>query len=329
MDAQAPRDFPSGDLRVTALAGGIGAAKLLLGLASVVAPDDITVIANTGDDIKLHGLHISPDIDTVTYTLAGVVSPERGWGIKDDTFHCLEWLSRYDHPQWFNLGDRDLATHIYRTEMMAAGLTLSEVTDRIRNALGVRIRLLPMTDDFTPTAVETEEGTMHLQEYFVRRRCEPRVKGIQYEDVASARPAPGVLNSILAADLVVICPSNPFISVGPILAIPGIRDALARTRAFVMAVTPIVGGRALKGPAAGMLRDLGHEVSALGVARLYSDFADCFVLDESDAALAPDISILGVRVLSTKTVMETLADKQFLADQILRFARQEIKPNLQ
>jgi LPPG:FO 2-phospho-L-lactate transferase len=324
-----PTDMSINDLKIAALAGGIGGAKLLLGMASVVAAERLTVIANTGDDIKLHGLHISPDVDTITYTLAEVVSQERGWGIKDDTFHCLEWLSRYDQPQWFNLGDRDLATHLYRTQGLAAGLTLSEVTDRIRRSLAVKTRILPMTDDYTPTWVDTDEGEMHLQEYFVRRRCQPRVKAIQHKDVAASSPASGVVDSILNVDVVVICPSNPFISVAPILAVPGVRDALMNTTAFVVAVTPIVGGRALKGPAADMLRDLGHEVSALGVARLYHDFVDLFVLDQTDSSTMPDIARLGLKVTAANTIMNTLADKQLLAGEVLESAHRELQLGVQ
>jgi LPPG:FO 2-phospho-L-lactate transferase len=308
-------------MKITALAGGIGAAKLLLGIASCVgspaAASDVTVIANTGDDIKLHGLHISPDIDTISYTLAGVVSSERGWGLDHETFHCLEWLARYEQPQWFNLGDRDLATHIYRTDKLRSGMSLTEVTDRIRLSLGVAQRILPMTDDYAPTWVSTDEGEMHLQEYFVRRRCEPRVKSIEYKNIELCQPAPGLVKAIAEADAVVICPSNPFISIGPILAVPGIRAALISCAAPVIAVTPIVGGRALKGPAADMLRDLGHEVSAAGVARMYQDFVDIFVLDDADRSIASEIESLGMEVSTTNTIMATLADKERLASYVL------------
>jgi LPPG:FO 2-phospho-L-lactate transferase len=308
-----PFSDPRPLLKITALAGGIGAAKLLVGLAGVMPPEDITIIANTGDDIELFGLRISPDIDTLTYTLASVINEQTGWGIAGDSFHLLGWMARYCESGWFNLGDRDLATHIYRTECLRRGLSLSEVTDHIRRKLGVGSRVLPMTDDYTPTRVVTDEGEMHFQEYFVRRRCEPRIKRISLENIEQARPAPGVISAIAEADAVVICPSNPFISIGPILAVPGVREALKETEAKVIAVTPIVAGRALKGPAADMLRDLGHEISAAGVARLYSDFADVFVLDEADAALKPGIESLGLRVLVTNTLMNTIEDKQRLA----------------
>lgn len=304
-------------IKVTALAGGIGAAKFLLGLASVMPSEDITIIANTGDDIELFGLRICPDIDTVTYTLGGVINEDTGWGLKSDTFECLRWLSRYGGASWFNLGDRDLATHIFRTNQLRAGCSLSEVTDKIRRSLGVGSKILPMTDAYTPTRVITDEGEMHFQEYFVRRRCEPRVRKIRFDDIESAMPATGVLNSILESDAVVICPSNPFISIGPILAVPGVREALRETPATVVAITPIVGGKALKGPAADMLRDLGHEVSARGVAAMYSDFLAVFILDNTDAMLKSEIAASGMRVLVTDTVMNTLERKSDLARKVI------------
>jgi LPPG:FO 2-phospho-L-lactate transferase len=304
-------------MKVTALAGGIGAAKFLLGLANVMPPEDITIIANTGDDIKLFGLHVSPDIDTVTYTLAGVINEATGWGIASDRFECIEWMARYGLERWFNLGDRDLATHIYRTERLNQGRPLSEITDHIRRSLKVASVILPMTDTYTPTRVVTDEGEMHFQEYFVRRRCEPKVCKLRFDNIEYARPAPGVINAILEADAVVVCPSNPFISIGPILAVPAVRDALKETRASVTAITPIIGGRALKGPAADMLRDLGHEVSARAVASMYSDFADRFVLDLTDAPMKSGIEELGLRVTVTNTVMATLEDKQRLAKEVM------------
>jgi LPPG:FO 2-phospho-L-lactate transferase len=300
-------------MRITALAGGIGASKFLLGLVNVLPPEDVTIIANTGDDIELFGLRISPDIDTLTYTLAGVINETTGWGIAGDTFSALSWIARYGESGWFNLGDRDLATHIYRTEQLRKGRTLSEVTDHVRRSLGVRSVILPMTDDYTPTRVVTSEGEMHFQEYFVRRRCEPKVREIRFDHIESAVPAPGVASAILDADRVIICPSNPFISINPILDVPGVRDWVKQTRALVIAITPIIGGRALKGPAADMLRDLGHEVSARGVASLYRDFVDLFVLDEVDRAIKPEIEALGLRVEIADTVMNTLEDKQRLA----------------
>ncbi|HEX5732193.1 MAG TPA: 2-phospho-L-lactate transferase [Blastocatellia bacterium] len=304
-------------MKITALAGGIGASKFLLGLSRVMPPESITVIANTGDDIEMFGLRVCPDIDTVIYTLAGAINEQTGWGIKQDTFESLKWIARYTDAAWFNLGDRDLATHIYRTHALAEGRTLTEVTAHISRALGVASSILPMTDSYTPTRVLTDEGEMHFQEYFVRRRCEPQVRKISFQNIERALPAAGVESAILDADAVIICPSNPFISIGPILAVPGIRERLQQTRADVIAITPIIAGRALKGPAAEMLRDLGHEVSALGVARVYRDIADVFVLDETDNELRAAIEALGLRVMITNTVMSTLEEKERLAKEVL------------
>ncbi|HYP27645.1 MAG TPA: 2-phospho-L-lactate transferase [Blastocatellia bacterium] len=304
-------------MKITALAGGIGAAKFLLGLARAVPPEEITIIANTGDDIELFGLRICPDIDTLAYTLSGVINEETGWGIRGDTFESLKWMARYGEASWFNLGDRDLSTHIHRTDLLRRGRPLSEVTGHISCALGVRARIIPMTESYTPTRVVTDEGEMHFQEYFVRRRCEPKVLGIKFDGVESARPAPGVESAIRDASAVIICPSNPFISIGPILAVPGVREALASTRATKLAISPIIGGKALKGPAAEMLRDLGHEVSARGVAEFYGDFLDVFVLDVLDADLLPGIESLGLRAAALDTVMNTLDDKERLAREVL------------
>jgi LPPG:FO 2-phospho-L-lactate transferase len=313
-----PAPNPQPPRKLTALAGGIGAAKFLLGLAAVMPAEEITIIANTGDDIELYGLRISPDIDTVTYTLAGVINEATGWGIAGDTFQCLEWMARYGEARWFNLGDRDLATHIFRTNKLREGRTLTEVTDHLRRALGVASKILPMTDAYTPTRVITDEGEMHFQQYFVGRRAEPRVKSLRFDNIEAAEAAPGVRDAIREADAIIICPSNPFISIGPILAVPRIRDELQTTRAKVIAITPIIAGRALKGPAADMLRDLGYEVSARAVAAMYQDFCNVFVLDASDAALQPQIEALGLRVVVTDTIMQTLADKQRLARDVLR-----------
>jgi LPPG:FO 2-phospho-L-lactate transferase len=309
---------------VTTLAGGVGAAKLLTGLAAAMEPSHITVIANTGDDIELHGLRICPDIDTVVYTLAGMVDPERGWGVQSDSFECLNWLGLYGGPTWFNLGDRDLATHIRRTSRLAEGASLSQVTEEMTRAHGVESRVLPMTDSYSPTMVRTEEGRMHLQEYLVRRRCEPAVRAIEYEGIERTRPAAGVLESIAEAELIIVCPSNPFISIGPILAVPGIREALVQSTAPIAAVSPIVSGKAIKGPAATMLRDLGFEVSAIAVAQMYREFARIFVLDRTDAALAPLAEDIGMRAVVTNTIMENKQDKKTLAEVILKAAMERL-----
>jgi len=303
--------------KITALAGGIGAAKLLLGFSRAMPPENLTIIVNTGDDAELHGLTICPDLDTVTYTLAGVVNIAAGWGVTGDTFAALEWLGRYGRPTWFNLGDRDLATHIHRSALLGSGHSLSAATDSICRALGGRSRILPMSDQPVRTVLETDVGRLAFQEYFVREKARPRVQAIHFESAATARPAPGVTEAIASATAVVICPSNPLISIGPILAVPGIREALRNRRDTVCAVSPVVAGKSLKGPTDKMLAELGLEVSALGVARLYADFAGQFIVDESDSDLEIFIEELGMRVTSAPTVMHTDADKQRLAEAIL------------
>src|SRR5256885_2344740 len=303
---------------ITALAGGVGASKLLLGFYGVMDPRDLTVIVNTGDDITLHGLKISPDLDIVTYTLAGLIDPAKGWGFRAETFHALERLAFFGRPNWFNLGDRDLATHIHRTAMLGEGKSLAEAAESIRAALGVASRILPMSNEPVPTIIETDEGALHFQEYLVKRCAEPVVHAIRFDGVQKARPAPGVLDAIRNAGRVVICPSNPLISIGPILEIPGIRDALRARKRDVIAVCPIVGGKSLKGPSDKMLAQLGHESSARGVAKLYGDFTGTFVIDPADKSQAKSIESLGMRVAVIPTVMKTLAQKQKLGRAILK-----------
>src|SRR6266853_3798320 len=298
---------------VTALAGGVGASKLLLGLHDVIDPRDLTVIVNTGDDINLHGLKISPDLDIVTYTLAGIVDEAKGWGYRDETFHALKRLAAFGRVNWFNLGDRDLATHIHRTAMLAEGKSLSDAAEAIRVAVGVKARILPMSDQAVPTMIATDEGELHFQEYLVKRRAEPVVRGIRFDGADKARPARGVLEAIRDADRIVICPSNPLISIGPILAVPGIREALRARKERVVAVCPIVGGKSLKGPSDKMLAELGHEPSALGVAKLYADFSGTFVIDPADKKQADRIRNLGMQVEVIPTVMATRAHKRKLA----------------
>jgi LPPG:FO 2-phospho-L-lactate transferase len=304
-------------MNIVVLAGGVGGSKLALGLSTAMDPRDLTIIANTGDDIELHGLRISPDPDILIYTLAGVVNPDTGWGLCGETFHALGGLKAYGREAWFNLGDRDLATHIHRTAMMKEGATLSEALHSIRIALGVKARILPMSDDPVPTLIRTGEEEMHLQEYFVRRKCEPEVRAIVFRDVQHARPAPGVIEAIRSADGIVIAPSNPLISIGPILAVPGLREALRERRDRVVAVCPLVGGRSLKGPTDKMMRELGLEVSAAGVAGHYSDFCGTMVIDRADADTAPAIAALQMRAAIRPTVMRTLDDKVQLARDIL------------
>jgi LPPG:FO 2-phospho-L-lactate transferase len=307
---------------IVTLAGGVGAARFLEGLVQVVPAEDVTAIVNTGDDFELHGLYISPDLDIVTCTLAGLIDQTQGWGIAGDTLECMAWLGRLGAPTWFALGDRDLALHIRRTALLRAGYTLSEVTDQFRRALGVAVRILPMSDQPMPTHVLTPAGELHFEEYFVQRRAQDEVLGVRYVGVEAARPAPGVLEVIREAEAVLIAPSNPIVSVGTILALPGVRSALQEAHAPVVAVSPIVGGAAIKGPAAPLMRALGFEVSARGVAACYRDVADVLVIDQVDAALADDIRGLGLDVVVTDTIMRGPAEKRALAQAALRAARE-------
>ena len=303
---------------VVALAGGVGAAKLVWGLAREGLGSRLSVVVNTGDDLEAFGLRICPDLDTITYTLAGLSNRAWGWGIEGDTFHCLTALGRLGADTWFGLGDQDLATHLWRTSLLNRGWGLAAVTAQLCEALGVEVSVLPMAEGYTPTLVETDAGRLHLQEYLVREKCAPRVQGFEYTGLSRQRAAPGVEEAIRDARIIVICPSNPFISVGPILAVPGIRRAVTASRALVVAVSPIVGGRALKGPAAKMLGELGHPVSAEGVARIYRGLSGVFVLDERDAGSAPAIERLGMRVVVRNTVMDTSGAKRALARALLR-----------
>jgi LPPG:FO 2-phospho-L-lactate transferase len=303
-----------------ALAGGVGAAKLVWGMAQEGLGSRLSVVVNTGDDLEIFGLRVCPDLDTITYTLAGLSNRTWGWGREGDTFRCLEALGRFGANTWFGLGDQDLATHLWRTSLLNRGWGLAAVTAHICEALGVEVSVLPMAEGYTPTLVETDVGRLHLQEYLVREKCAPRVRGFEYTGLSCQRAAPGVEKVIRNARIIVICPSNPFISVGPILAVPGVRRAVVKSRGLVVAVSPIVGGRALKGPAAKMLRELGHPVSAEGVARIYQGLLDVFVLDERDAGSAASIERLGIRVVVRNTVMDTSGAKRALACALLRLA---------
>lgn len=289
-------------MNITVLAGGIGAARFLAGLASVVPPESITAVCNVGDDLTWHGLHVSPDIDSVIYTLAGLEG-EQGWGVRGDTTATLDGLRALGIDEWFGIGDRDLATHLLRTDRLRAGATLSEATAAVAAARGLRARVLPVTDDPHPTVVRTAEGDLAFQEYFVHRRAAVPVQGFVFPGAATARLAPGVIEAIRDADVLVIAPSNPFVSIGPLLEVAGVRDALVTSRARRLAVSPIIGGAAVKGPAAEMMRALGHEVSALGVARLYAGLIDTFILDTVDAALLPDVHALGLEAVAFDTMM--------------------------
>jgi LPPG:FO 2-phospho-L-lactate transferase len=298
---------------VVALAGGVGAARFLDGLASVLAPERLFVIGNTGDDAEIHGLHISPDLDTVTYTLAGLADRKRGWGIRGDRFRCLEALERLGAETWFQLGDRDLATHIYRTERLRNGATLTQVTAEITRALEVEATIVPMSDEPVRTRICTASGELEFQTYFVKRRARDGVAGVRFEGADQAAPAPGVLEAIEQAEAIILCPSNPFISVGPILAVPGIREALRARRGRVAAISPIVGGRALKGPAANMMRSMKMRCAAAEVACLYADFAGMFVLDEVDRKQGGEVESRGMRPVVTNTIMSGRRERKLLA----------------
>jgi len=293
---------------ITALAGGVGAARFLRGLVQVVPPDDITIIVNTGDDDWFHGLLVCPDLDSVTYTLAGAESPETGWGLAGDTFSTMDALDRFGAPTWFRLGDRDLATHLYRTERLRTGATLSEVSAELAGAWGLRSRLLPMSDDRVATRIDARDARgdvteLRLQEWFVRERAEPPVVAVRFEGAEESRPAPGVLDALHSADTVVICPSNPVISIGPILAVPGVRDALVERRDRVVGVSPIIAGSPVKGPADRLMGPLGIEVSCVGVASEYRDFCGTLVIDAGDAALSAAVDAQGVRAVVANTLM--------------------------
>ena len=302
---------------IAALAGGVGAARFLTGLTRLVKEEDLSVIVNTGDDIELFGLHISPDVDIVTYTLAGIVDEAKGWGIRGDTFRCLNMLKKHGLDTWFGLGDRDLATHLYRTHRLKQGFTLKQITDEVCDVLRLKIKVLPMTNDKFETKITTKKGSMHFEEYFVREKAKDEIQGIEFAGATTANPSPGVLDTILDADTVVVCPSNPIVSIGTILSVGGVRDALKRTNARVVGVSPIVDGLPIKGPADKMLRCFGLEVSAFGVAKFYSDFLDEFVIDVKDGKEKNRIEKLGIKVKATNTVMKCLEDKVALAKVVL------------
>jgi LPPG:FO 2-phospho-L-lactate transferase len=303
-------------VKVVALAGGVGGARLAHGLAAVLASGDLTIVVNTADDEEFHGLLVCPDHDTVLYTLAGLADRERGWGLADETWSATQMLARLGEPTWFALGDRDLAVHVHRTRRICQGARLTDVNLDIQRALGVTTPILPMTDDRVRTRVRTPEGWLAFQDYFVRRRQEPEVLEVAFEGIDGARPTPDVAHALAEAEAVVICPSNPFVSVGPILAVPGMRDLVAAARARgvrVAAVSPLVGGRALRGPADRMALSLGFEASATGIARLYAGLADALLVDEVDRTEAPAITALGIEPVVGPTVMSDDASRAALA----------------
>jgi LPPG:FO 2-phospho-L-lactate transferase len=299
---------------LVSLAGGVGAARFLTGLARVVAPEDLVVVGNTGDDDEFHGLLVCPDLDSVTYTLAGASNRELGWGLEGETFASLDALDRYKDDTWFRLGDRDLATHLYRNERRNAGATLSMITAEITAAWGLKFRLLPMSDDPVRTRITVREpgadGTgatreLHMQEWFVRDRAQPPVVSVRYEGAEAARPAPGVLEALEAADTIVLCPSNPVISIAPILAVPGIRDVLIARRDRVVGISPIVGGAPVRGPADRLMGPLGIDVSCVGVARNYAPFCSTLVIDALDEPRVAEVEAAGVRAVVADTMMHT------------------------
>jgi LPPG:FO 2-phospho-L-lactate transferase len=300
-------------LKVTLLAGGTGGTKLAHGFALIGPAVELTVIANVGDDAEVHGLHVSPDLDTLLYTLTGLVDAERGWGIRGDTLSAHAMFTRLGEETWFTVGDADLATHAHRTRLLREGVSLTDATAAMAAALGVTTTLLPATDDRLRTRLQTDAGLVEFQDYFVRLRQQPDVTGIRLEGLADARPTDAVLAAIADAELLVIGPSNPFVSIGPILELAGVREAFAAASARRVAVSPIVAGRALKGPADRMLASMGHEPTALGVARLYVGLVDRFVVDEADAGLRPEIEALGMAVDMLPTVMHTEDDRRSLA----------------
>ncbi len=316
---------------LVAIAGGVGAARLLAGLVRATDPAEITAVVNTGDDMVLHGLHISPDIDTITYTLGGVGNPVTGWGLAGDTFSAMAELASLGGQSWFGLGDRDLATHLYRTQRLAEGASLSTVTAELAERRGVALRVVPMSDDPVRTRLSldpldvpaggfpgiSDPDDVAFQDYFVRLGHAVAVQAVRFEGAERSRPAPGVLEAIDAAEAIVVCPSNPLVSIGPVLAVPGIADALARRRPDVVAVSPIVAGQALKGPADRLLRELGHEASVVGVARLYAPWAGSLVVDVADAELAPAVEDLGLRCIVVETVMSSPARSLELARRLL------------
>lgn len=300
-------------MKVAILAGGTGGTKLAHGFALLGEDIQLTAIANVGDDAEFHGLHVSPDIDALLYTLAGLINIDRGWGVRGETHTAHAMFERLGEESWFTVGDADLATHVHRTRLLRGGASLTDATAAMAAALGIRTAVLPATDDRLRTRIETDAGLLDFQDYFVRRRQEPEVRGIVLDGLATARPSQAVMGAIEGADAVVIGPSNPLVSIGPILELADVREQLERTAATKLAISPIIAGKALKGPADRMLASLGHEATALGVARLYAGLVDRFVIDEADAAVRPQVEALGMAVDVMPTIMRTDADRAALA----------------
>lgn len=306
--------------RILALAGGVGGAKLALGLSRLLRPEQLAVVVNTGDDEEFYGLHVSPDLDTVMYTLAGVANPDTGWGIRGETFTVLERLRDYGEETWFRLGDRDLATHIRRTALLRQGTPLSEITGVLCKALGVAHVVVPMTDARVRTIVETEIGPLAFQDYFVRHRCEPRAKSVRFDGAEGASPSAGFAKALETSNALVYTPSNPYLSIAPILAVSGVRDRIRKFQGRRIAVSPIVGGKALRGPAAKLMAEFGAEASCVGVAKQYVGLCDVFVIDEVDAGRADEVQALGFQVEVCNTVMASDQDKVELDRRVLEIA---------
>jgi len=304
-------------VKLVALAGGTGAAKLLRGLVEHVEPSDLSVIVNTGDDALIWGLHVSPDLDTITYALAGLIDPVKGWGVRDETFHALDHMARFGEPTWFNLGDRDLATHLHRTRLLREGRSLTDATRSIAGSLGVAADLIPMSNEPVRTRLLGPDGWLDFQEYFVREKAQVEIREVQYVGAAGAQPAPGVLEAIASARGVIVCPSNPITSIGPILAVPGLLDALSRTDATTVAISPIVGSDAVSGPAGRLMAVSGLPVSVTGVARAYAAWLDVLVFDERDIAQSSAVRELGVSPATAQTIMASRADESALARRVL------------
>jgi LPPG:FO 2-phospho-L-lactate transferase len=302
---------------LTVLCGGLGGSRLVDALAGAAGPESVTAVGNVGDDVEVLGLAVSPDLDTVLYTLAGLLDESRGWGVRDESYQALDQVAALGGDTWFTLGDRDIGLHLVRTESLRQGNPLSAVTDELARALGVRVRLLPATDDRVRTVIVTDAGDLEFQEWFVARRHEDAVRGVRYEGAAEAVPAPGVVAALAGAEAVVIAPSNPFVSIRPILAVPGIESAIRSRQGPVAAVSPVIAGRALRGPLVGMLETLGHEPTALGVAELYAGLVDVFVLDRMDANLADDVEALGMRPVICETVMLDPDARREVGQQVL------------
>jgi len=305
---------------ITVLTGGTGGAKFVDGLRQIVAPEELTVIVNTGDDLLWWGLYVSPDLDSITYMLAGKLSQERGWGVKGDTFYCLQAMGQLGQPIWFHTGDRDVATHIFRSKLLSDGKTLSEVTAEIAGRLGIKARILPMSNSRVETRVGTPVGELSFQEYFVERWYQDPVESVRYAGASDAEPAPGVINAIRGSEAVILAPSNPVSSIAPIMAVPGIREALRESRARIAAISPIVAGAAVSGPAGILMQAQGFPVSIAGVAEFYHDFLDLLVVDSKDRRMAEELQKSGMKVHCTQTLMRTQEDRIALAKAVLQLA---------